>query len=147
MREVERPEILAAVARAHEMGDVTDNADYKVSRERQREIDREIRSLEAIADDANIIDVESLSGVVVMFGATVIVRDGEGALKTYRILSEYESDLEKGIIANTSPLARALLGKAEGSAVLARTPAGDKEFEIIKVSYGRETREAASAEK
>jgi len=135
LRETDRPDILAAVQKARELGDLSENADYKAAKDDQRQIDAEIRRLEAIENNAEIIDTASLSGNKVMFGARVIIEDEDGVRKTYRILSEYESDVSKNIISVSSPLARALIGKSVGDFTLVRTPSGEKEYEIADVRY------------
>lgn len=136
LKEVERPAILAAVQRARDLGDLSENADYKTARDAQRQIDSEIRRIEGVANNANVIDVSSLSGDRIMFGALVVAEDGDGRQVRYKILAECESDLSRNIIAITSPLARALVGKAAGDVCVVRTPAGEKEYKIISVSYG-----------
>ena len=136
LREIERPAILAAVQRARDLGDLSENADYKTAKDAQRQIDGEIRRLEMIADNANVIDVGELRGDKVMFGATVFAEDDDGRAVKYKILSEYESDLSKNIIAVTSPLARGLIGKCAGDTCVVRTPGGERQFEITDVKYG-----------
>jgi transcription elongation factor GreA len=136
LKETERPAILAAVQRARDLGDLSENADYKAAKEQQRHIDAEIRRLEAIVNSADVIDVSMLSGDRVMFGASVVIEGADGKRVKYKILAECESDLSKCIIANTSPLARGLIGKCVGDGCMIRTPAGDKEYEIIDIKYG-----------
>jgi transcription elongation factor GreA len=136
LREHDRPAILTAVQRARELGDLSENADYTTARADQRGIDAEIRQLETILNNSEVIDTASLSGGRVMFGALVKIEDEDGGQKTYRILSEYESDASKNIISVGSPLARAMIGKSVGDSVLVRMPAAEKEFEILTVCYG-----------
>jgi transcription elongation factor GreA len=135
LKESERPAILDAVQRARDLGDLSENADYKTAKDQQRQIDSEIGRLERIIGNANIIDTGALAGETVMFGASVIIKDDGGKLIKYKILAECESDLSNGIIANTSPLARGLIGKSIGDSCVIRTPAGDKEYEIMDVRY------------
>ncbi|MDR1071634.1 MAG: transcription elongation factor GreA [Rickettsiales bacterium] len=136
LKETERPAILAAVQKARDLGDLSENADYKTSKDAQRRIDSEIRRIENIVGNANVIDVASLSGDRVMFGATVSLEDENGGRVGYKILAECESDPSKRVIAVTSPLARALIGKSAGDRCIVRTPAGEKEYEIVSVEYG-----------
>ncbi|MDR2770070.1 MAG: transcription elongation factor GreA [Rickettsiales bacterium] len=135
LKEIERPAALDAVAKARELGDLSENADYKTAKDAQRNIDTEIRRLEAISDNSDVIDISALSGDAVMFGAAVELKDGNGMKRRYRILSEYESDPASCVIAITSPLARGLIGKKCGDRCLIKTPSGEKEFEILKVEY------------
>jgi len=135
LRETERPAILAAVQKARELGDLSENADYKTAKDEQRRIDSEIRHLETLEKSANIINTDILSGDKVMFGAKIVLEDDDGKKIKYQILSEYESDFANGIISITSPLARALIGKAAGDSCTVRTPAGEKEYTISEVMY------------
>jgi len=137
LKEVERPAVLAAVQRAREYGDLRENADYSAAKDRQREIDGEIRRIEGVMNNANVVDVALLSGERVMFGARVAVEDEDGNRACYEILSESESDMSKGVISFASPLARGMIGKRKGERCMIRTPAGEKELVIIDVKYGR----------
>jgi transcription elongation factor GreA len=136
LKEVERPAALEAVQRARELGDLSENADYKAGKEHQKQLDFKIKRLESIADNANIIDTGTLSGDTVMFGAIVMLEDEDGKKAEYRILSEFESDLSKNIISNTSPLARVLIGKSIGMSFSLKMPAGEKEYTVIDMKYG-----------
>ncbi|MDR1027552.1 MAG: transcription elongation factor GreA [Rickettsiales bacterium] len=136
LTEVERPAILTAVHTARELGDLSENADYKTAKDDQRRIDRDIARLESILKNANVIDTAALSGDSVMFGAMVSLEDEDGRKVRYRILAECEANAAAGIISNTSPLARAMIGKSKGDAFVVRMPGGEKEFEIIDVKYG-----------
>ena len=136
--EIERPAALEAVQKARELGDLSENADYKTAKDQQRQIDSEVRRLESIANNASIIDVGCLSGDKVMFGASVILEDEAGRKTCYKILSEYETDLPRNIIGHTSPLARALIGRKIGDTCIVGTPVGEKEYEIKDVKYDRD---------
>jgi len=136
LKQVERPAILDAIQKAREHGDLSENADYSTAKDAERAINSEIRRLEALKDKSDVIDVAALSGDIVMFGAIVRVEDEDGKTVVYRILSEYESDLKNGIIALTSPVARALIGKKQGDSVVITTPAGTRELEIMEIKYG-----------
>ena len=71
----------------------------------------------------------------IVFGATVVVEDEEGADKTYRIVGIDEIDTERGYISWISPMARALLKAREGDVVTLRTPGGTEELEVQRVRY------------
>lgn len=135
LKEVLRPEILVAIQKARELGDLSENADYSTAKDKEREINREIRELEALRNKANVVDISSISGDTVMFGASVSIEDEDGNVKKYKILSEYEADLNLGIISITSPMARAIIGKRRGDFAVIRLPNGTKEIEITEISY------------
>jgi len=71
-----------------------------------------------------------------VFGATVELADVESdEEKRYQIVGDLEADIKLGLIAISSPLARALIGKLEGDAVTIDAPAGKRDYEIVSVQY------------
>ncbi|MDR1207625.1 MAG: transcription elongation factor GreA [Rickettsiales bacterium] len=134
LQEQERPEILKVVQWARSLGDLSENADYSAARERQRNIDKRIGQIESVIKDAEVIDIESLSGDHVTFGAHVVVEDENGNKMQCRILSDVESD-GKTVISCTSPFGRAMIGKCTGDSCIVKTPAGEKEYEILEVKF------------
>ncbi len=134
LKEVQRPEILKTVQWARSLGDLSENADYSAAKEKQRQIDNRIRFIEDIIENASVIDVDSLSGDRVVFGARVLVEDEDGNQMQCRILSDIESD-GKTIISCTSPVGRAMIGRCVGDTCVVKLPSGEKEYEILDVSF------------
>ncbi|MBR6363938.1 MAG: transcription elongation factor GreA [Alphaproteobacteria bacterium] len=134
LQEVDRPEILKVVQWARSLGDLSENADYSAAREKQREIDKRIQYIENFINNASVIDVDSLSGDRVVFGAKVVCEDEDGNRMQCRILSDVESD-GKRVISCTSPVGRALIGKCVGDTCLVRLPSGEREYEILEVKF------------
>ena len=134
LKENQRPEILRVVQWARSLGDLSENADYSAAREKQRQIDSRIQYIENIISNADIIDVDSLSGNRVVFGARVVAEDEDGNRMQCRILSDVESD-GRQIISCTSPVGRALIGRCVGDCCTVKLPSGEKEFEIIDVRF------------
>ena len=133
----ERPRITATIAEAREHGDLKENAEYHAARERQSFVEGRIKEIEAYLSDCEVIDVAALQpdGRIV-FGATVVLYDEkQDARVTCRIVGEPEADVKKNLISIASPIARALIGKSEGDAVVVNAPGGEKTYEIEKVSY------------
>src|SRR5689334_12046675 len=125
LKSVERPAVIQAIAEARAHGDLSENAEYHAARERQSFIEGRIQELEGVVSAANIIDISSLSGTVIKFGATVVLVDEKtGDEVTYQIVGPYESDADHGKISTTAPLAKALIGKSVGDSVEVRTPKG-----------------------
>ncbi len=136
LRQVERPDIIRAIAEAREHGDLSENAEYHAARERQSFIEGRIGELEEKISRAEVIDPSKLGGKTVKFGATVTVIDEDTDEKnTYQIVGEDEADVAKGKLAITAPISRALIGKAVGDSVEVRTPKGEKAYEIVKVKF------------
>jgi transcription elongation factor GreB len=131
----ERPRVTQQVADAAAMGDRSENAEYIYGKRRLREIDRRVRFLSKRLDVIRIVSEPPSDPKRVFFGGWVTVEDEDGAEKTYRIVGADESDLEKGFISMDSPVARALLGKREGEAIIIKVPRGDVEYTILAVTY------------
>lgn len=137
LKTVARPKVIAAIAEARAHGDLKENAEYHAAREQQSFIEGRIKDIEAKLSNAQIIDVTKLNaGGKVVFGATVDVLDLETDEEhSYQIVGEDEADIRHSRISVTSPIARALIGKAEGDEVRIQVPGGTREFEILEVRY------------
>jgi transcription elongation factor GreA len=136
LKTVERPEAIRAIGAAREHGDLAENAEYHAARERQSFIEGRVAELEDVVSRADVIDPSKLKGKTIRFGATVKLADEDTDEKsTYQIVGTHESDVVKGKLSVTSPLARALIGKTVGDSVEVTTPAGSKSYEVIKVAF------------
>ncbi|MDY0008153.1 MAG: transcription elongation factor GreA [Bdellovibrionales bacterium] len=137
LKSVERPAVIEAIAEARSHGDLSENAEYAAARERQSFIEGRIADLESRLSLADIIDPSKFSDNVVRFGAWVKVVDEETDLEQkFQIVGEYEADIEKGLLALTAPLPRALIGKQVGDSVEVQTPKGPRAYEVLEVKYG-----------
>ena len=136
LKGVERPNIIAAIAEARSHGDLSENAEYSAAKEKQSFIEGRIQELEVVISRAQVIDPTQIQGSVVRFGATVVLADeNTDEERTYQIVGDYESDIEKNKISLSSPLAKALIGKEAGDEVIYMAPGGKKSFEIVDVLY------------
>jgi transcription elongation factor GreA len=137
LKTVERRAVIKAISEAREHGDLSENAEYHAARERQGFIEGRIKELEHKVACAEVIDVKSLSGTIIKFGATVRLSDEEtGDEATYQIVGVDEADIKQGLLSVNSPLARALIGKTVGESCDINTPKnGHKYYEIIEVLY------------
>ena len=137
LKSVRRPEIIAAIAEARGHGDLKENAEYHAAREQQGFIEGRIKQLESELSHANVIDVSKLhAGSRIVFGATVTLADVDTDEEVrYQIVGDLEADIKRGMIAISSPVARALIGKEEGDAITIEAPGGTREFEIVGVAY------------
>jgi transcription elongation factor GreB len=108
----------------------------EASRRRARVIaDARIAALTERIATASVIDPREQPRDEVRFGATVTVRDDDGRERTMRIVGVDEADVGRGAIAFVAPLARAMLGKRVGEAVVVRTPRGEEELEVVAIAY------------
>lgn len=137
LKTVDRPEVINAIAEARAQGDLSENAEYDAARERQAFIEGRIKELEGTLSNAQVIDPTALNvdGRAV-FGATVEIEEIEsGERLTYQIVGDVEADIRSSKISVSSPVARALIGKAEGDVVEVLAPGGTREYEIITIRY------------
>lgn len=137
LKSVKRPEVIAAIAEAREHGDLKENAEYHAAREQQGFIEGRIKQLESELSNAQVIDISKLDvGDKVVFGATVDLVDLDtDEEKTWQIVGDLEADIKLGLIAISSPVARALIGKHAGDEVSIDAPGGTREYEIASVRY------------
>ena len=137
LKSVQRPAVIAAIAEARAHGDLKENAEYAAAREQQGFIEGRIKQLEGELSHAQIIDIATLNaGSKVVFGATVDLADCDpDEQRTYQIVGDLEADIKQGLIAISSPVARALIGKHEGDTVTIEAPGGTHEYEIVGVRY------------
>ncbi len=135
-QQVERPRIIEQITEARSHGDLSENAEYHAAKETQSHNEGRIAELEDKLTRADVIDVSKLSGDTVKFGATVTLIDEDTEKKqVWQIVGEPEADAKAGRISITSPLARALIGKAKGASVEVVTPSGAKAYEVKKVEW------------
>jgi transcription elongation factor GreA len=137
LKSVDRPKVIAAIAEARAHGDLSENAEYNAAREQQGFIEGRIQRIEAALSTAQIIDPATLNpGAKVVFGALVDLEDADSGDKvTYRIVGDIEADIKQGLIAVSSPIARAMIGKNEGDSFAFDAPAGERNYEIVGVRY------------
>lgn len=131
----ERPKLVQTIAWAASNGDRSENADYIYGKRRLREIDRRLRFLKRRLDIAEVVDPKQIKDDKIVFGATVTVEDEDGKVLTYQIVGEDESDPPARKISWQSPVAKALMGKEKGDAVIVNRPAGEMELYIREVQY------------
>ncbi|MEE8243706.1 MAG: transcription elongation factor GreA [Pseudomonadales bacterium] len=132
-----RQQITQDIAEAREHGDLKENAEYHAAREQQGFNEGRIQEIESRLADAQVIDIGKIpAGDKVIFGTTVTLIDVEtGDEVCYKIVGEDEADLKKGKISVMSPIARAIVGKIVGDAVVVTTPSGEAEYEIQAVEH------------
>ena len=136
LKSVERPAVIEAIAEARAHGDLSENAEYSAARERQSFIEGRIKELDAAISLAQIIDPSSFVGdKTIKFGATITIVDDNDKEMTIQIVGPYESNSETGKISVTAPLAKGLIGKAQGDNVEVISPKGKTNYEILKVDY------------
>lgn len=121
------------VARAH--GDLSENAEYKYAKERQSYVSARLGQLHQRMADLSLLNLNNLPKDRAAYGSTVVVLDVAKSSKIeYKLVTQEEADAAKGLISTSSPIGRALLGKKVGDEVRVTTPAGTKEFEVVRLT-------------
>ena len=132
----DRPNIIAAIAEARSHGDLSENAEYQYAKEQQSLIEGKIADLESAISRVEIIDVKSISGKEIKFGATIEIEDDDsGEQFKYQIVGDYESDVKNKKLSVSSPLARGLINKTVDDVVEINSPKGSKSYTIKSVKY------------
>jgi transcription elongation factor GreA len=133
---VDRPNIIAAIAEARSHGDLSENAEYQYAKESQSLIEGKIADLENAIGRAEIIDVKSIASEDIKFGATIEIEDDDsGELYLYQIVGDYESDIKNKKLSVSSPLARGLINKTIDDVVEINSPKGQKSYTIKSIKY------------
>lgn len=128
-----RKEIAEKIKIARDFGDLSENAEYDEAKLEQGQMEDRIIELENTIKNAQIIEEDTDSGRVSL-GSTVKLYDKEFKEDLeYKIVGSEEADPIKGLISNVSPLGKALLGSQEGQIVVADTPSGKMEFEVLEI--------------
>jgi transcription elongation factor GreA len=136
LKMTERPSVIQAIASAREHGDLSENAEYHAARERQSFIEGRIAELEDKLSRADVINVSTIQGDSIKFGATVHLIDDDTDEKfLYQIVGSDEADIKEGLLSITSPLARALISKKKGETTEVTTPSGSKIYTVESVKY------------
>jgi transcription elongation factor GreA len=130
-----RREIAGRIKTAREWGDLKENSEYHDAKNEQAHLETKIARLrEKIADAVIVTEKSSGVGGVVSFGSTVVVRDGEGAEKTWRIVSSHDAAPGDGRLSAESPVAVALLGRVPGEEITVSLPRGKRTLTVVSVS-------------
>jgi len=121
-----------AVARAH--GDLSENAEYKYAKERQGYVNARIGQLKKRMGDLGMLNLTNIPKDRAGYGSRIVVLDTQRDVKMeYKLVSSEEADAERGFISTTSPIGKALLNRKVGDEVQVTTPAGSKEFEVVRL--------------
>ncbi len=132
----ERPALVETIAWAAGNGDRSENGDYIYGRKRLREIDRRLGWLSKRMKAAKVVDpAKAQDRDRVWFGATVTIADEDDAERVLTLVGDDEAEAGAGRIGWNAPIARALRGATVGDLRRVTLPAGEKEYEVIAVTY------------
>ncbi|MEE4240473.1 MAG: transcription elongation factor GreA [Desulfopila sp.] len=135
LERVERAAVVRAIETARQHGDLKENAEYHAAKERQGHIEGRILELKDKLSRAEVIDCSKVSCEKAVFGTVVRLLDMDTEEEfAYQLLGPEEADVKRGSISILSPLGRSILGKEVGDEVVAQTPGGTREFEVVEIS-------------
>ena len=131
----QRPVISAAIAEAREKGDLSENAEYDAARDAQGLLEVKIARLKEKVANARVIDESKLTADTVQLLSKVKVKNlANKMVMNFQIVPESEADFSKGLLAATTPIAKALMGHGKGETVEAKVPSGIMKFEITEIT-------------
>ena len=137
LKNIKRPQIVAAIAEARSHGDLKENAEYHAAKEQQAQMESRVIEINDVIARANVIDIKKIeNNGNIIFGSTVAVKDLEdNKTKIYKIVGRDEADISKNLIYFKSPIGKALIGKSLEDMVVVETPSGEKTFEVLNIQY------------
>jgi len=128
-------ELPKALKKAIAMGDLSENADYHSAKARQEILRARLEMMKKRLSELAMVDLTKVPRDAVGFGSTVLVRDLQKKAEIeYKLVTSEETDVSKGLISTTSPIGRGLVGKKVGDIVEIKTPAGEREMEILRLT-------------
>jgi transcription elongation factor GreA len=127
-------ELPAEIKKAASLGDLSENAEYHMAKQRQVFVNARLGQLKKRMAELSLVNLANIPRDKAAFGATVIVFDSSKDIEIeYKLVTSEESDVTKGLISTTSPIGRALIGKKVGDVVTVETPNGKRDLEILKL--------------
>ena len=130
-----REEIKEQIAVARGFGDLSENAEYDEARNEQAKVEARIQELEALIENAEIIDERTIDVRSISLGSVVTLYDEDFDEEiTYSIVGSNQADPLEQKISDQSPIGRALMGKKAGDRVTVTAPAGELHFKVLEVA-------------
>ena len=128
-------ELPAELKRARALGDLSENAEYIMAKQRQDIVSARLGQLKKRLADLSLVNMANIPKDRIAFGSRVVLYDIDRDSEVeYRLVTSEEADFSKGLISTTSPIGRGLMGKRMGDTVKISTPNGStREFEIKKM--------------
>jgi transcription elongation factor GreA len=128
-------ELPKEIKKAAALGDLSENAEYHMAKQRQEFVKARLRQLGKRMGDLALINMDNIPRDKVGLGSTVRVYDNDKNEEVeYKLVTSEESDFASGKISTSSPIGRALLNKKVGDTAIVVTPNGKREMEILTLS-------------
>jgi transcription elongation factor GreA len=139
-------ELPKALKLAIAMGDLSENAEYHMAKQRQEIVRARLGQLKKRMGDLSLINLNNIPRGKASIGSTVKVYDSSKEEEIeYKLVTSEETDIAKGMISTSSPIGKALMGKKEGDTVTVVTPTGKREMEILKLMTIHDIEESEAA--
>ena len=127
-------ELPAEIKKAVALGDLSENAEYHMAKQRQVFVNARLGQLKKRMGELAMVNLTNIPNDKVGFGSAVTVFDSsKDETIRYKLVTSEESDVSKGLISTTSPIGRSLLGKEVGDTATVVTPNGKRELEVLKL--------------
>jgi len=124
-------ELPLELKRARAMGDLSENAEFIMAKQRQDIVGARLAQLKKRLADLSLINMNNIPKDRIAFGSKVVLHDVDRDTEiAYQLVTSEETDVSKGLISTTSPIGRGLMGKKMGDTVKIATPNGPREFEV-----------------
>jgi transcription elongation factor GreA len=141
-------ELPKEIKKAAALGDLSENAEYHMAKQRQEFVKARVRQLGKRLADLSMVNMANIPRDKVGLGSTVKIYDNvKNEEMEYKLVTSEESDVTAGKISTTSPIGRALLNKKVGDTAVVVTPNGKREMEILKLSTIHEDADLTDAER
>jgi transcription elongation factor GreA len=128
-------ELPAEIKKARAMGDLSENAEYHMAKQRQEFVNARLGQLKKRMGELSLVNLANIPRDKAGFGSTVVVYDSSKDEEIeYRLVTSEESDVSKGLISTTSPIGRGIVGKRVGDVATIVTPNGKRQLEILKLT-------------
>lgn len=140
-------ELPRELKKAVAMGDLSENAEYHMAKQRQEFVRARLGQLKKRMAELSLVNLANIPRDKVAFGSTVVVFDNTKSEEIeYKLVTSEESDVTKGLISTTSPIGRGLMGKKVGDTAVVVTPNGNRELEVLKLTTIHDEAAAAGGE-
>ena len=139
LRVVQRKEVAQMIKEARELGDLSENAEYKAAKDRQNDIEARIEELEKILKNVEVVRTDEVDREKVNIGCVVTIKEvANSNVQIFKIVGSTEANVLDNKISNESPIGSALIGAKVGDVVTAEAPNGSFQFEVLEISFDEE---------
>ncbi len=139
-------ELPAELKKAVAMGDLSENAEYHMAKQRQEFVRARLGMMKKRMAELSLMNLSNIPRDKAALGSTLVVFDSTKEEEiVYKLVTSEESDVTKGLVSTTSPIGRALMGKKVGDVTTVVTPGGTRELEVLKLATMHDSAEAEKA--